>query len=477
MKLFTLISESSPHEGKTSGLAQYAQAMITGQKKSETILYIVLWALLFAAPAVSMLVGDFFAVPSAGQTMEAARSYDWDGVLNAWSLLAMFCVAFFLHNFLIAPLLVYRNSKWGYGIGVFVLIACFALFQLYGRPHRPQPMDGKDKPRMEKLAGRPDIPKEKPMAAPGKAHEMGKPDEMITPREPVEPDGMDRPEGMVKPEGMHMPKEPGKPDDGRGPKDPGHEPPLVFGGQDSVAIIIMTLLIGLNIGIKYFFKSIDDRKRMKELERENLTNQLAYLKYQINPHFFMNTLNNIHALVDIDPEQAKRTIEVLSKMMRYVLYEGNKSMAPLKKELDFITNYVELMRIRYTDKVRISVSLPSDASIDNAVTDKAVATNIEVPSMLLINFVENAFKHGVSYQKESFIEVSMRIDEESHELEFLCANSRKPASEEKHGGVGLNNAVKRLQLIYGKDGYDLHVYSDEKEYRVLLRLPLNPLNA
>lgn len=446
MKHFTLTSESSPREGKASGVAQYILVMTKGQKKSEIIIYVVLWAVLFAAPVVSMLVGDIFAVPSEGQGGETAAACDWDGVMNAWGLLAMFCVTFFAHNFLVAPLLVYRNSKWGYGGGVFVLVACFVLFQLYGRPHGPTPMEGRGKPGMEKMADSPGRPEEKP-------------------DEPGRPEGMDRPQ------------EPGRPDGGRRPKEPGRKPPLVFGGQDSVAIIIMTLLIGLNIGVKYFFKSIDDRKRMKELERESLTSQLAYLKYQINPHFFMNTLNNIHALVDIDPEQAKYTIEVLSKMMRYVLYEGDKSMAPLQKELDFIANYIELMRIRYTDKVRISVSLPSAEQQGKALPASQLLPNIEVPSMLLINFVENAFKHGVSYRKESFIEVSMRIDEGSRALEFLCANSRKPASEDKHGGVGLKNTVKRLQLIYGKDGYDLHVFSNEEEYRILLRLPVNPLDS
>ncbi len=459
MKHFTYISNISTNEAKASRLTQYIQVMIKGQKKSELILYIVLWAILFAAPVISMLVGDFFTGTSKEQVGEMispdSSSYDWMGVFSAWSLLAMFCITFFVHNFLIAPLLVYRNRKWQYGIGLAILIICFALFQLYGRPHRPVPME---KPRIEKVSK---IPMETemhpaPMGMEGKpAMEVNRPDE------------------PGRAEKMGRPDEPG-----RGPKDHDHEPPLVFGGQDSVAFIIMALLLGLNIGTKYFFKSLDDRKRMKELERENLTNQLAYLKYQINPHFFMNTLNNIHALVDIDPEQAKYTIEVLSKMMRYVLYEGNKSMAPLQKEMDFIANYIELMKIRYTDKVRISVSLPSSVpQEDVASVSNAGLANIEVPSMLLITFVENAFKHGVSYQKESFIEVSVRVDETSREIEFLCNNSRKPASEDKHGGVGLQNAEKRLLLIYGKDGYDLHVDSSEEEYRVLLRLPIKSLNS
>ena len=270
--------------------------------------------------------------------------------------------------------------------------------------------------------------------------------------------------------------------DGRGERfhEKKPEPPRAFGGQDSVAFIIMSLLLGLNVGIKYFFKSLDDKKRIKELERENLNRQLEYLKYQINPHFFMNTLNNIHALVDIDPEQAKYTIEVLSKLMRYVLYEGNKTMAPLQKELDFIRHYVDLMKIRYTDKVRISVSLPTSPSNPSSPSgNKEEGTSsalnlmdIQVPSLLFTTFVENAFKHGVSYQQDSFIEISVRVDEAAHEIYFLCNNSRKPEAEEKRkGGVGLENAKKRLALIYG-DEYELKIDVNQEEYRLLLRLPI-----
>lgn len=238
-----------------------------------------------------------------------------------------------------------------------------------------------------------------------------------------------------------------------------------FGGPSTVAFNIMLLLLGLNVGAKYYFKSLDDRKRMKDLERDNLNQQLQYLKYQINPHFFMNTLNNIHALVDIDPEEAKHTIEVLSKLMRYVLYDADKPMAPLQKELDFLGHYINLMRIRYTDNVRIAVSLP------------ASVPDILVPSLLFATFVENAFKHGVSYQKDSFIEVSVRVDEMTRELDFFCNNSKKTDAKEKQvkssnkkGGVGLQNAIKRLKLIYGNE-YELKIDANAEEYRLLLRLP------
>ncbi len=435
----------------------YVELMVKGQKKSELILYVALWAVLFAAPVISMLVGDFFtsspeeaqAVSSAASSSIASSdSWDWQGVWNAWGLLSMFCITFFIHNFLIAPLVVYSNRKWTYGSLVVLLFACFFGYQVHFRPHRPEPRNEEEKPRMEQ--------------------EMPPHDEI----------------SLVKRENTEIPAPPLRPEDGKGDRmrpDKKFEPPRAFGGQDSVAFIIMALLLGLNVGIKYFFKSLDDKKRIKELERENLNRQLEYLKYQINPHFFMNTLNNIHALVDIDPEEAKYTIEVLSKLMRYVLYEGNKTMAPLQKELDFIRHYVDLMKIRYTDKVRISVSLPTSSSEAKGSSSEtkgegsSLALNlmdIQVPSLLFTTFVENAFKHGVSYQQDSFIEISVRVDETAQEIYFLCNNSRKPEAEEKRkGGVGLENAKKRLALIYG-EAYELKIDVKPEEYRLLLRLPI-----
>nr|WP_297653918.1 sensor histidine kinase [uncultured Prevotella sp.] len=457
--------------------------MNKGQKKSELILYVALWAVLFAAPVISMLVGDFFtSSPEEAQAISTtassattssiafSNSWDWQGVWNAWSLLSMFCATFFIHNFLIAPLLVYGNRKWAYGSLVVLLFACFFGYQVHFRPHHAGPVNEEGKPRIEQ-----GIPQNQqhPYVQKQPPHEL-------TPDKRPPHDEI----SLVKRENTEIPVPPLRPEDGKGERmgpNKRFEPPRAFGGQDSVAIIIMSLLLGLNVGIKYFFKSLDDKKRIKELERENLNRQLEYLKYQINPHFFMNTLNNIHALVDIDPEQAKYTIEVLSKLMRYVLYEGNKTMAPLQKELDFIRHYVDLMKIRYTDKVRISVSLPTSPSNpaspspgnkEEGTSSALNLMDIQVPSLLFTTFVENAFKHGVSYQQDSFIEISVRVDEAAHEIYFLCNNSRKPEAEEKRkGGVGLENAKKRLALIYG-DEYELKIDVTQEEYRLLLRLPI-----
>lgn len=402
-----------------------------GQKKSELVLYAVLWALLFAAPIASVYVDSF----------TEHSTIDWASICNTWKFLATFCITFFLHNFFIAPLLVYRNKRWRYGIGAALLMAAFFFFVMQRTPGEPRGMgEGVGEPPHEMRGDRP--------------HDgFGNPhDEVAHPHDKV-----------VHPhDGIGNPPPP-KEDDNPLKAKP-------FGGPTTVAFNIMLLLCGLNVGTKYYFKSLDDRKRMKDLERDNLNQQLQYLKYQINPHFFMNTLNNIHALVDIDPEEAKKTIEVLSKLMRYVLYDADKPMAPLQKELDFLGHYINLMRIRYTDKVRISVSLP------------ASVPDVQVPSLLFATFVENAFKHGVSYQKESFIEVSVRVDEMTRELDFLCNNSKKLETEEKQaakpsgksgkkqGGVGLQNAIQRLKLIYGNE-YELKIDANAEEHRLLLRLP------
>jgi LytS/YehU family sensor histidine kinase len=235
-------------------------------------------------------------------------------------------------------------------------------------------------------------------------------------------------------------------------------PPFFFIGEHEImAIVVLLLMFGANLGIKNYIRSRDDRKRLVELEKQNLEQQLEYLRYQINPHFFMNTLNNIHALVDFDPAKAQDTIVELSKMMRFVLYEGNKQSVPLSRELDFIRHYVTLMQLRYTDKVKITLDLPQETP------------ERQIPPLVLITFIENAFKHGVSYQRESFIEVTVMVENET--LRFSCHNSKADRPNEEKGGVGLANVRRRLDLIYGEK-YRLSIKDKPDAYHVELYLPL-----
>ena len=392
------------------------------EHQQETIIYLALWTLLFLAPVMSILI----------RNANTNMTFEWNEVLMVWKEYVPFFVVFLIHNHLLAPTLIYRQKRLLYLGSCLVIMAIFQVYQCKHRPHfdKMGPMP----PELRMKGERPPLPPD--------FSEGDFPDADF--REGDFRKGYFRPEplGERKPLGDH------KPDDKR--------PPVIFGQHDIVALIILILMLGMNLGIKLYYKQRSDHKKMDELEKQNLAQQLEYLKYQINPHFFMNTLNNIHALVDIDPEKAKHTILELSKMMRFVLYEGNKAGVPLDREIAFMQNYITLMKLRYTDKVRIQVEFPD------------TIPNKEVPPLMFITFVENAFKHGVSYQQESFIEIKIEID--THLL-FTCRNSRIPKEEDKHGGVGLANVRQRLDLLYGED-YTLDIKDEKDVYTVNLTIPL-----
>ena len=226
-------------------------------------------------------------------------------------------------------------------------------------------------------------------------------------------------------------------------------------------ILLGFFMTGLNMGIKLLYRSLRDEQQMEELKRQNLQAEMDYLRYQINPHFFMNTLNNIHALIDIDTEYAKSAVIELSKMMRYVLYESGSETISLKKDIQFIENYIELMRIRYDSSIDICLDYP--ATIPNKVA---------IPPLLLIVFVENAFKHGVSYNHASFIQI--RIGYRDDAVTAVISNSRHEKSRPGTTGIGLENVKKRLALIY-QDNYTLAIDdSDPAVYTVKLIIPIMP---
>ena len=403
-------------------------------KRAETIIYIVLWTMLFMAPVMSMSV----------RSAQTGIDFDWSEIFTVWKQYAVFFLVFLIHNHLMAPMLIYHQQKWRYlGLSVAIIV----IFQVYQCNHRPDFRNRGPRPEMVKQFEheRPPLPPDFQEGdfEPGFQEGDFEPGEPPRDIEPFRPDGPRHEKGS-----RHE----------KGPRREGNQhPPLIFGQRDIVALIIVVLMLGMNLGIKLYFKQRNDQKHLKELERQNLEQQLEYLKYQINPHFFMNTLNNIHALVDIDPEKAKSTILELSKMMRFVLYEGNKTVVPLEREISFLQNYITLMKLRYTDKVRIQVDVAQ------------TLPNKDVPPLIFITFVENAFKHGVSYRQESFIDIAINIDNDT--LVFTCNNSRIPQEEEKHGGVGLANVRQRLDLIYGLN-YELDINDDPQTYSVKLTLPL-----
>ncbi|NLZ19287.1 MAG: histidine kinase [Bacteroidales bacterium] len=249
------------------------------------------------------------------------------------------------------------------------------------------------------------------------------------------------------------------------PPEGGTPPPGMRGGPmpmnpEMLKVLLGLMLIAANLGIKYQFQAVRDAARVRELEKENLQRRLDTLRYQINPHFFMNTLNNIHALVDIDPEKAKESIVVLSKLMRHILYDAGTPTIPLAQEMEFLRHYVALMRIRYPEGVEVRLDLPESDG------------GAQVPPLVFASFAENAFKHGVSYESESFVRISLAV--ETGKIIFRCANSLKASiPQDEASGLGHENIRRRLELLYG-DRYTLHIDQASDAYELLLVMPDRP---
>ncbi|HKJ43532.1 MAG TPA: histidine kinase [Sunxiuqinia sp.] len=207
------------------------------------------------------------------------------------------------------------------------------------------------------------------------------------------------------------------------PDGPRFHPPLERGRQLMVMtfnnVAISLLIVGFNTGIKLFVRNIENERLHFEARQQQLKTELAFLKYQISPHFFMNTLNNIHALVDLDPKDAKDAIIKLSGLMRYLLYDSDQEgRSSLKKEIVFIQNYIELMRLRFNPSdLKVTFHYPE---FDNDLT---------VPPLIFLSFIENAFKHGVGHQHQATIAMHLFI--ENSQLNFTIKNTVSQLAEMK----------------------------------------------
>lgn len=392
--------------------------------RKEHFIYTLMWILIYISP----VMGTYMRMSSNPHI-----EFSWYEVLNAWKFDTVWLVMFAVHNFLLTPLLILKRRTILYVILIFTLISVTMGIQWFLRPayhHHRVPRYS----RHERVQHRDNIPDFRPDDELEDMYEEALKEQ---PKEQRNAQRYPRRYSYMRP----------------------YEPFPLFGPGELVAAFGGLLLMGMNLGVKLYFKSQEDSKLLSQIDKHNLERQLEYLKYQVNPHFFMNTLNNIHALVDIDPERAKTTIVELSKMMRYILYEGSNRMIPLPREVQFLSNYVQLMRLRYTDKVSIRMSAPSNLP------------DMMIPPLLLIMFVENAFKHGISYRKESFVYIT--VDVTDNHLKFVCRNSKQQLTlkEKKGGGMGLVNVRRRLDLLF-QDTYTLKIEDRENEYDVSLDLPL-----
>ena len=232
---------------------------------------------------------------------------------------------------------------------------------------------------------------------------------------------------------------------------------------DLLTVIISVLVIGISTTITALQKWQKDNQERKELEKEKLRSELSFLKAQINPHFFFNTLNNIYVLTETDPKVAGKAIHQLSKMMRYLLYDTQQGQNMLSQEIAFIKNYISLMQLRLTDVVKINFETPANLQ------------DMPLAPMILLPFVENAFKHGISATQQSYVNII--VLQKDKKLDVLVNNSIIEGNNtglETNSGIGLVNTRRRLDLLYpGKYKLDISGSDAANEYSVHLVIDLS----
>lgn len=400
----------------------------------EYLIYFFFWGVLMLAPFSGDVLSD------------KIDNVDWDNVFRFWLFIIPAFAAFLVNNFILMPFLFFKKRRILYFLSLFLLLcAGCMLFDSYKSCLRPEPPEylkhGLRQPLEKGEKRRP--PKNRVGKGP-KVYVSYKYKDAIRSLHDIY---LGKKVYYVR---------------------LGAPPSINFMSfllnQALLQALLVIAVLVFNGFVRLYFTTMRNERRMKELEQQALASELEYLKSQISPHFFMNTLNNIHALIDIDRKKAQNSIIYLSKMMRYLLYESSSRFVTLEKEIAFLQSYIDLMRLRYTDKLNIETEF------------YCTETKVFLPPSLLISFLENAFKHGDSYNKESYIKVQTAV--EGGELTFICRNTiavetaRDTLEKTKISGIGIENTRKRLSLLYG-DNYILKINCDNSWYNVLLKIPIN----
>ncbi len=239
---------------------------------------------------------------------------------------------------------------------------------------------------------------------------------------------------------------------------PMHRPPRIFFYFFRALPMIFVVVLSMIIRISQQWNQMRDK--LVEAEREKTEAELSNLKNQLNPHFLLNTLNNIYALISFNGEKAQEAVQELSKLLRYMLYDNENPFVPLEKELDFINNYVSLMRIRIARSVEVSVHL------------NAGSKPVFISPLIFISLIENAFKHGISPTGHSFISISIKGETDGKVCcEIMNSNHPKTTADKSGSGIGLEQVSRRLELIY-PNRYEWHrgISEDGSTYTSVLTI-------
>lgn len=235
------------------------------------------------------------------------------------------------------------------------------------------------------------------------------------------------------------------------PPNPDHSMQYIFYLRDLTSLVFCA---GLSVAIRMSSHWSKTGAERREAIKSRTEAELRNLRNQLNPHFLLNTLNNIYALIAFDSEKAQQAIQELSKLLRYILYENQQMFVPLYKEVDFIKNYIELMRIRVSAQVCIETrfSIQPDSQTP-------------IAPLVFISLIENAFKHGISPTEPSFIQIEVK--EETNRITCTIRNSNYPktTADKSGSGIGLEQVNKRLELVYpNRYQWEQHISDDQRIY-------------
>jgi two-component system sensor histidine kinase AlgZ len=230
-----------------------------------------------------------------------------------------------------------------------------------------------------------------------------------------------------------------------------------------VQVTATSLFIVIFVSMLRFAKDwFELEARKREIENEKLTAELGFLREQINPHFLFNTLNNLYYLAYTKSENTTEVIAKLSQMMRYMIYESNHLVVPLSKEIEYMENYISLERLRLNNQIPIQFDVSGDP------------TAAKISPLILITFLENAFKHGVDANNaSSWVKVAIQVEGNNCSYAVENSKTKRVTSEPvEKSGIGLRNVMRRLELSY-PHRFEIKVQDEPERYRVDLKLKLN----
>lgn len=213
------------------------------------------------------------------------------------------------------------------------------------------------------------------------------------------------------------------------------------------------LFIALSTSIRLVSGWYKTEKQREQVESQKISSELLFLKAQLNPHFLFNTLNSIYSLANKKSDNTTIAIVTLSELMRYMIYEANGNLVPLKKEIDHIQNYISLQLLRLKDSSGVRINVHGNL-------------NYKIEPLLLISFIENAFKYGTDFKGKTNIRIKITIENEALNL-YVYNSLSSQKSKNENSGVGLENIKNRLNLLY-PNSHTLNIINDKKSYEVNL---------